>query len=91
MSAIRRVARVHGLVQGVGFRWAAVSQAERLGLAGTVRNLLDGTVEADIEGQAEAVHEMLAWLEHGPPAARVEQVEVRSAAPRGTRGVRIVG
>lgn len=91
MSARRTVARVHGLVQGVGFRWAAAARAEKLGLAGTVRNLLDGTVEADLEGEEEAVGAMLDWLAQGPPSARVEKVEHREEPPRGARGFRIAG
>ncbi|MGY5766357.1 acylphosphatase [Brachybacterium sp. DNPG3] len=82
-DALRRVVRVHGRVQGVGFRWATAREAERRGLVGTVRNLLDGTVEADVEGPSAAVTAMLAWLEQGPPSARVERTVVTAAEPRG--------
>ncbi|UVY85620.1 acylphosphatase [Brachybacterium sp. NBEC-018] len=81
-DALRRVVRVHGRVQGVGFRWATAQEAERLGVAGTVRNLLDGTVEADVEGPAAAVGALVDWLGHGPPSARVERTEVTERAPR---------
>lgn len=90
-TVIRRVVRVSGRVQGVGFRWAAADAAEGLGVTGTVRNLLDGTVEADVEGPAGAVDRMLAWLAEGPPSARVSGTEVREAEPRGTSGFRIAG
>lgn len=90
-TVIRRVVRVSGRVQGVGFRWAAADAAEGLGVTGTVRNLLDGTVEADVEGPADAVDRMLAWLAEGPPSARVSGTEVREAEPRGTSGFRIAG
>lgn len=84
-SAIRRIVRVSGRVQGVGFRWATQSRARELGVLGTVRNLLDGTVEADVEGDPRAVEEMLAWLAHGPSTARVTGTDVREAEPRGAR------
>lgn len=82
---IRRTARVTGRVQGVGFRMSAAAEAERLGVHGSVRNLVDGAVEADVEGEPEAVDAMLAWLRHGPASARVEDVTVREAEPRGAQ------
>lgn len=86
---IRRIVRVSGRVQGVGFRMSAAARAEELELVGTVRNLLDGTVEADVEGPEESVAQMLAWLEAGPPSARVSGTEVREASPRGAEGFRV--
>lgn len=80
-DALRRVVRVHGRVQGVGFRWATAREAERLGVAGTVRNLLDGTVEADVEGPAAEVASLVDWLGHGPPSARVARTEVTERSP----------
>lgn len=66
--------RVHGLVQGVGFRHATVRQAHALGIRGWVANLEDGSVEAMLQGTANQVDRMLSWLRHGPPAARVSDV-----------------
>jgi acylphosphatase len=72
---MRRVhAVVSGEVQGVGFRYAARERAAELGVAGWVRNLPDGTVEAEVEGESGAVERMLAWLDRGPRAARVASV-----------------
>ena len=88
---IRRIVRVHGSVQGVGFRMDAAREAERLGAAGTVRNLWDGTVEADVEGSPEVVEAMLDHIRHGPPSARVDGIDVRRETPRGARGFRISG
>lgn len=88
---VRRIVRVRGRVQGVGFRMDAAAAARRLGIAGTVRNLLDGTVEADIEGTEDAVEAMLAHLREGPPWAAVDGIDVRRDAPRGTDGFRISG
>lgn len=67
--------RVRGRVQGVGFRWWTRSQATRLALAGTVRNLPDGSVAVALRGPAERVEEMVRLLGQGPPGAVVEAVE----------------
>jgi acylphosphatase len=88
---IRRIVRVRGSVQGVGFRMDAAREAERLGAAGTVRNLWDGTVEADVEGTTEVVEAMLDHLRQGPPSARVDGIDVRRETPRGATGFRISG
>ena len=66
--------RISGRVQGVGFRWFVVGEAERLGLRGWVRNASDGSVEVEVEGPAGPVDELLARLAKGPPSARVSQV-----------------
>lgn len=68
--------RIEGRVQGVGFRAWVEDEANALGLNGWVRNRRDGTVEALVGGDADAVAEMLFRCEQGPPAARVTGVEV---------------
>lgn len=68
--------RIEGRVQGVGFRAWVEDEANALGLNGWVRNRRDGTVEALVGGDADAVAEMLLRCEQGPPAARVTGVEV---------------
>lgn len=77
---------VTGRVQGVGMRMACVVEAEREGVAGWVRNRSDGTVEAVLEGEDDAVDQLLRWLHTGPPAARVENVDVRVEPPQGEHG-----
>jgi len=67
--------RVTGRVQGVGFRWWTRAQALRLGLAGTVRNADDGSVEVQARGTDHAVAELERLLNQGPPHARVRAVE----------------
>ena len=66
---------VRGRVQGVGFRYVAVGQARSLGIAGWVRNREDGDVEGLASGAPEALEQLRGWLQHGPPAARVEALE----------------
>lgn len=81
----RKRARVHisGRVQGVFFRESTRERAERLGVAGWVRNLPDGRVEAVFEGPAEEVREMIQWCREGPPHADVEDVSADYEKPRG--------
>jgi DNA ligase D-like protein (predicted 3'-phosphoesterase) len=74
---------VSGKVQGVFFRDEAVSRADRLGVLGWVRNGADGTVRVHAEGSTAAVDELIEFLEEGPPAARVEGVEVEAAKVEG--------
>ena len=67
--------RIHGLVQGVGFRYAALHEAFPLQLTGWVRNVPGGAVEAVFEGERKALERMLRWCEDGPPYARVDHIE----------------
>ena len=83
MSHAARHVLVSGRVQGVGFRWYARERAEQLGLAGWVRNTPDGRVEVWLEGREQAVEAMLVWLERGPPAAHVKNLEVVERAAEG--------
>jgi len=66
---------VSGLVQGVYFRASTREQALRLQLAGHARNLDDGRVEVVAVGDAQAIDALAQWLQEGPPAARVADVE----------------
>lgn len=66
---------VRGRVQGVGFRAATRCRARELGLNGYVRNLPDGRVEAFAQGEPAAIAALAQWLHHGPPMARVEDVQ----------------
>jgi acylphosphatase len=74
---------ISGRVQGVGFRWFAHDAAVREGVAGWVRNLPDGRVEALVEGDAEAVTRVERALRSGPRGARVDNVYVESEMPSG--------
>lgn len=68
--------RIRGRVQGVAYRESMCREAARLGVRGWVRNRLDGSVEAVIEGETAALEAILAWVHRGPPAAQVTAVEV---------------
>ena len=81
-----RVARrflISGRVQGVGFRFFAERTARREGLHGWIRNLPDGRVEAQAEGEGEAVDRFEGQLRQGPRGARVDHVEVEDTVPEG--------
>ena len=79
----RVVARVSGRVQGVGFRFFVRSRAVALRLAGSVQNQPDGSVRVDAEGPKNDLLVLLDNLREGPPAARVERVDVEWLPPRG--------
>ncbi len=83
-------ARVHllvsGRVQGVAFRASTVDEARRLGVSGWVRNLADGRVEVEAEGERPALLALVRYCEQGPPAARVERVAVEWGDWRGGLG-----
>ena len=75
---------VHGQVQGVWFRQSTKDEAARLGVAGWVRNLPDGTVEAVFEGEKKKVEEIVGWCHRGPSGAEVTKVDVQWGRPTGT-------
>jgi acylphosphatase len=72
---IARRFTVTGQVQGVGFRWAAQGEADRLGVVGRVRNRTDGAVEIVAQGDRPAMDAFAAWLEEGPRFAKVADVD----------------
>jgi acylphosphatase len=83
---VRRRVLVSGLVQGVFFRATCHRVAVAAGVAGWVRNLDDGRVEACFEGPADAVDRMVAWCGEGPAQARVTRVEVFDEPATGLQG-----
>jgi len=76
-------------VQGVFFRAEARARAESLGVAGWIRNLPDGSVEAVFEGEDERVESMVEWCRRGPAGAEVEAVDVEREEPVGEAGFRV--
>jgi acylphosphatase len=83
MSRVRVWARVTGKVQGVFYRASTIEQARSLGLAGWVRNLPDGSVELEAEGDDGRVRQLVDWCRRGPPAARVDDVATEPREPVG--------
>lgn len=83
MARIGLHALIRGRVQGVYYRQGTAEQAERLALAGWVRNLADGRVEAWIEGEEVAVRQLADWLWRGPERAQVEAVELEERPAQG--------
>ena len=77
---------VHGRVQGVFFRDTLRRLAQRDGVGGWARNTFEGTVEAILEGDEEAVEGLVEFCRRGPRGARVDQVEVETEEPEGLVG-----
>jgi acylphosphatase len=69
---------VSGLVQGVGFRWFVQRKAGALGLSGWVRNLVDGSVEVEAQGDRSLIAQLIGDLKVGPRSAHVHDVEVET-------------
>ncbi|RJP76145.1 MAG: acylphosphatase [Candidatus Zixiibacteriota bacterium] len=76
MNDVRAHLVIHGVVQGVGFRYFAAQWARRLGLSGWVRNQWDGSVETEVEGDGAAVEEYVAQMRVGPRSGHVSGVEL---------------
>ena len=83
---MRKRVVVHGRVQGVFFRDSTRQRAGAAGVAGWVANKPDGTVEAVLEGEPEAVERLVAWMHDGPRGATVERVEVHEEELEGLTG-----
>jgi acylphosphatase len=82
-NSVRALIWVSGLVQGVAYRAFAQRTALQQGLRGGVRNLDDGRVAVEVEGDRQAVERLIASLRIGPPMARVQDVQVQWEAPTG--------
>jgi acylphosphatase len=80
---------VSGRVQGVFFRDSVRRRAEAVGVAGWARNTEDGTVEAVLEGDRQAVDELVEFCRRGPSRAEVAAVEVVEEEPEGLSGFEV--
>lgn len=80
--------RIEGRVHGVGYRDWLVEEASRLGLYGWVRNRRDGSVEALVAGDEDAVRALLTLCRRGPPLARVDRITENFAEPPEEPGFR---
>lgn len=88
-GVIRRRVKVHGRVQGVFFRDSTRERANAHGVAGWARNMPDGSVEAVLEGEPNAVERVVRFVQSGPSHAQVERVEVQEEDPEGLSGFSI--
>jgi acylphosphatase len=75
-SLLHRNIRISGRVQGVGYRYSARSVALRLGIKGYVRNLRDGDVCIEAEGNPDQMAAFLTWCREGPTRARIDSVNI---------------
>ena len=76
-TAVRAEILVTGVVQGVFFRASTMEVAQGLNLVGFVENIADGRVEVVAEGPRYALEYLFEWVQHGPPAAEVQHVEIQ--------------
>jgi acylphosphatase len=76
-----RLVRVRGRVQGVGYRYACVRQASALGITGWVRNRMDDSVEAMLQGAPAQLDRMCEWMRDEVPTALVEHMEITAIQP----------
>ena len=75
MPKEQRVIRIHGKVQGVGYRFFATRVARRLGLKGSIQNNRDGTVDAVVEGEKDAINDWIEQLKEGPRYAEITRID----------------
>ena len=80
---------VKGRVQGVGFRWNAATEARIRGIAGFVRNMPDGSVYIEAEGDRKELDRYVEWCKRGPLFSSVESVVIKSFPPEGYTEFRI--
>ena len=73
---IRAKFNVIGMVQGVGFRYFALKNAQKIGLSGYVKNLYDGSVYCEVEGASEQIEEFHEILKQGPSRSYIQKVEI---------------
>jgi acylphosphatase len=90
VAVVRYRVTVSGRVQGVWYRQSCRRQAIVLGVTGWVRNDYgNGSVEAVVEGEPDAVDQLVAWMRIGPPSARVAQLHVHPETPTGEQGFEV--
>lgn len=88
-EVIRRRVKVYGRVQGVFFRDSTRDRANSHGVSGWARNMRDGSVEAVLEGEPEAVERVVRFLHTGPSQADVDRIDVDDEEPEGLTGFSI--
>ena len=82
LAIVTRHLIISGLVQGVWYRESLREAADAQGVTGWVRNRLDGSVEAMLQGEADRVNALIDWCRRGPPLARVQGVAIEDGEGR---------
>lgn len=72
---------IEGKLQGANFRYHTQQEAQKLGLTGFVRNLSDGRIEIDAQGDDASVEKILAWCQEGPQSAQLKSILFRYDEP----------
>ncbi len=80
---------VYGRVQGVNYRNSAQTKARSLGIRGFARNMADGSVYIEAEGNTEAIGAFIEWCRQGPPMASVSKINTEETSAFGHRDFRI--
>jgi len=83
--------RIHGRVQGVGFRYHTQQVAREHNISGMVKNMIDGSVYIEASGREPDLDRFVDWCKNGPRWAYVESVEVLEMADKGYSGFRVIG
>jgi acylphosphatase len=85
----RVIIRIYGFVQGVGFRYYTIGEAQKLGLSGWVKNEPDGSITIVAEGEEDKLKKMIDWAKKGPSWASVEDVKIDWQEPIGEEGFEV--
>jgi len=86
MPVVARHLMILGRVQGVFYRNWTVETARSLGLTGWVRNRMDGSVEALVQGEADMVDRFATLAQHGPPSAKVARIDATDVPAEALNG-----
>ena len=81
--------RIYGRVQGVGFRYYTQNEAVARQISGWIRNMPDGSVYIEAEGDKEQLEQFINWCETGPQWARVTDVKRQYVPLNGYSGFEI--
>jgi acylphosphatase len=85
-APVARKVAAYGRVQGVFYRQWTVHQADALGVSGWVHNARDGSVQAHVQGQEEAVGRLIEGMRRGSPQARIDDFTVEDTEPQDIDG-----
>ena len=84
------IIKIIGQVQGVGFRYNAKGEADRLGICGFAKNEPGGEVLIEAEGEEGAIDQFISWCKSGPDSAQVERVETKIIPPPSCDGFDVI-